>query len=112
MSKSKHTPGPWKRYKRRLRPNIGPVIREVQTRDGKAVVHWGGFDGVNMPKAEIDANVRLMAAAPELLVAAKLALEYFDRCVMSCDPDEEEVEEAAALRAAIAKAEGRQEASK
>jgi hypothetical protein len=77
--KRTHTSGPWKAYRKRLRPTIGPVIREVQTRRGETVAGWQGFDGLDMPKAQIDANVRLMAAAPELLDACKTLLHIFDR---------------------------------
>lgn len=46
----------------------------------------------------------LLARVDELLEASEAALAYFDQCVMNCDPDDGEVEEAIKLRAAIRKA--------
>ncbi len=69
----KVTPGPWKFYKGKLRPKFSQVmIIEIRDKTGKSIVKWTGFDGVNLPKKEIEANTRLMAAAPELLEACKL----------------------------------------
>jgi len=72
---NKHTPGPWKFYKGKLRPKFSQVmIIEIRDKTGKSIVKWTGFDGVNLPKKEIEANAHLMAAAPELLEACQLAL--------------------------------------
>lgn len=93
MSSGKHTPGPW-------------VAIETRVYFPK---HAGGFDIRNCPNPE--ANARLIAAAPELLEAAKLVIawyeaeddhskaDFYQRMEM-CRQSE------AACRAAIAKATG------
>jgi hypothetical protein len=60
------TPGEWKPYSDKLRPDFPVRIHEVQA-DDVAVVKWGGFDGVDYPKRQIMANVRFIAAAPRLI---------------------------------------------
>ena len=95
----KHTPGPWV---------VGPV-------DDTVVTHLGA-DGVRYEVAQIDgdynepglwpvmeANARLIAAAPDLLDAAIKALAALRS---RCGPEERVVAERT-LVAAIAKAEGR-----
>ena len=103
---NKHTPGPWKFYKGKLRPKFSQVmIIEIRDKTGKSIVKWTGFDGVNLPKKEIEANARLMAAAPELLEALKTLITALDNC-----PGEfnypAKIEDMA--RAVIAKAKGEQ----
>jgi hypothetical protein len=63
---SAHTPGPWRYYTGKLRTQFPTIIHEIQSARGKAIVKWGGFDGVEGPSREIAANARLMAAAPRL----------------------------------------------
>lgn len=41
------TPGPWRHYHDKLRPQFRTVIDEVQAARGKAVVAWGGFDAAD-----------------------------------------------------------------
>jgi hypothetical protein len=85
MSESKHTPGPW-------------AIEEV-----RRVLGAGDFGRAPFRDAELEANARLIAAAPDLL-AALVAL-----CDSGPHPDDMTPENLAALkraRAAIAKAGG------
>lgn len=92
MSESKHTPGPWEvqsytNYKGwSVWANDRGCIAE-----GCIAERW--YDADQQPD-ELKANARLIAAAPELLEACKVALVY---------PQVPVVEKA--LRAAIAKAE-------
>lgn len=72
MSASKHTPGPWKIVKSK-------------------------FGDLSI-KSEVEANARLIAAAPELLEACKRAFDQTDKDARPADWE--------MLRAAIAKATG------
>jgi hypothetical protein len=64
-----HTPGPWKVYHQELRKQFpGHKIIEVQTREGQAVIPWGGFDSCDMTKKQKLANARLIAKAPDMLI--------------------------------------------
>lgn len=67
-TKPQHTPGPWK-YDGAGFGNIRPV-KET----GRNIVYFGRAEGSEEFK-ERDANARLIAAAPDLLEACKLALE-------------------------------------
>ena len=60
-----HTPGPFKVYHKRLRPQFKTKIIEVQDRFGRAVIAWQGFDSCDMPVKTKLANAHLFAAAPE-----------------------------------------------
>lgn len=97
FAQAAHTPGPW----------------EVDDANGiAAVIAFTPEAWVEVARVEHGdrearlADARLISAAPDLLAAAKMSLEYFERCVMSCDDPDSEVPEAVALRAAIAKATG------
>jgi hypothetical protein len=96
-SMSKHTPGPWK-----VEPGGfvgGPVGK------GRVCQTWNKFEQ-DFPNAE--ANARLIAAAPDLLSAAKakLAACRMDGGCESVQDDEYCSYECVALASAIAKAEG------
>ena len=95
---SNHTPGPW-----HYQEDSDAYTHIVRAKEN---VFLCQFYQDTSGRAEADA--RLTAVGPELLAAAEFALAYFDKCVMDCDPVEEndDVPEAAALRAAIAKAKG------
>jgi hypothetical protein len=87
---SKHTPGPWTEVGRYIETDECTICEMFSART----------------REERDANQRLIAAAPELLGALRLALESHGRMLMS-DPPQDAwkaygVEEKA--RAAIAKA--------
>ena len=67
----KHTPGPW-RINTRLSRNGAPVISGDGRDIAKALYHMGSED------PEVDANARLIAAAPELLAALETALAWLN----------------------------------
>ena len=85
---SKHTPGPWIAHKRHIAAANGGI--------GLAVVHVN--DDI-VDAQTTDANAALIAAAPDLLSAARKALAAWTGDGPPIVLDE--------LRAAIAKAEGR-----
>ena len=98
---NKHTPGPWRRAES-YRPEIQNVGTSAQApyilcADGRnvAAAMIGGFEDM----AEVDANARLIAAAPELLAAAEKCLPYHGPFQLPTTLIEE-------LRVAIAKATG------
>lgn len=66
-----HTPGPWKLL----------YSGEVVAADGEYIVgfHWDSYKAFNDMTAEYKGNCRLIAAAPELLEACKLARNAFER---------------------------------
>ena len=89
---SMHTPGPWQQGR------YGPESFEVQGEHRTlAIVRPVFSDAVTL------ANARLIAAAPELLAACERALAFVESM-----PDNDNVGLADCLRAAIAKAEGRE----
>lgn len=95
MGGVKHTAGPWE-----LIEFGGPQIGNPET--GEAIcTMWGSR---NDPKDPIEANARLIAAAPELLEALRLALEYFNSAQAQLSASGQVARDAA--RAAIAKATG------
>lgn len=102
---AKHTPGPWRAE--RTGPWDGWDGWEVIAKDGATVCN--GLGSQRNPIRE--ANARLIAAAPELLEAAKLVLEWYEaednhsgtdfyQRMQMCRDSED------AIRAAIAKATG------
>lgn len=109
---AKHTPGPW--YALRGQRNISirhktgdkllPMVNVASVR---------GYFPTDCPYGSSEANARLIAAAPELLEAAKLVLEWYEaednhsgtdfyQRMQMCRDSED------AIRAAIAKATGEQ----
>lgn len=88
-----HTPGPW-------------VIREPEDDELHEVYAENGGDLICFPvyTANQKANLPLIAAAPELLDACKLAAEWLEDLTRG-DVDAEA--ELAGIKQAIAKAEGR-----
>ena len=92
-NETKHTAGPWKFNDGYVRAEDGTPVADVR---------------LDNPKEEEDANAALIAAAPELLEAAKKALDCikgFDTAF--ADGDGDKLEEVRLLEAAIAKAEGK-----
>ena len=90
MSSSKHTPAPWI-----YQPNIGGSDRPFigynifyKTPD-KCDNHYGVNTGGHLkhladvrrmtPNGDAEANAKLIAAAPDLLVAAKIGLRYMEK---------------------------------
>ena len=74
----KYAPWPWRKYTGKLRPQFPVLIHEIHDGLGREVVKWGGFDGLDLPKSTTAANVRLMAASPELLYCARRSLIFMD----------------------------------
>lgn len=97
---AKHTPGPWKSV------NVSSQGTAVYRRiDGLNGTHIGFAGAYKLHNSEIaEANARLIAAAPDLLEAAQLAVIELAYVAHA------EVESNALplLRAAIAKAEGKE----
>ena len=111
MTDGKHTPGPWtsypcnlERYSRVITAN-GAMVQIAMTKE----VY--GDRRTYEPGEETTANARLIAAAPDLLEAAKLVIAWYEaendhkgtdfwQRVAMCRESED------ALRAAIAKATG------
>lgn len=107
---AKHTPGPW------VVRTIDQSLATVETQDGEYIICTAAqlrWDDWKTEHAERKANARLIAAAPELLEAAKLVLEWYEaednhsgtdfyQRMQMCRDSED------AIRAAIAKATGEQ----
>ena len=105
---SAHTPGPWSvvYYDAGDKDewNDCPSIQAPEDQDC-AVVHWAGFKqrywkSANGDQRQIDANARLIAAAPDLLEALKVLHARYLLIIGNEGP------EALQARAAIAKATG------
>jgi hypothetical protein len=97
---SGHTPGPW--WIKWGFNVFGP--------DNRLVANAGGHEN-NQNQAAVQAenvaNARLIAAAPDLLTAVLLAADYFERLPQFPDRGVDIKAVTLALRAAIAKAEGK-----
>lgn len=91
-----HTPGPW-----RLRPTDDCEV--IDATDAEVACICGDYNEPDLWPL-MEANARLIAAAPELL-AALVGLLVSDEGLAWCSPGARERQLAA--RAAIAKAEGR-----
>ena len=86
-----HTPGPWNVTKLYVRKQDGGLVASINDLWQKQ----------KTPKAEMDANARLIAAAPELLAALEELLWAASRTSLETDGDYSNAFTAA--RAAIAK---------
>ena len=95
---SGYTPGPWS-YDRQYRRLMGP--------DGKDLYIEGGAHWATTRDPEAEANSRLIAAAPELLEALKEVVTHW-----ADETDENDWPEFDRARKAIAKATGKDNASK
>lgn len=105
---AKHTPGPWHR-------NIRPASKYPTVWSGRNThvaaicpgAPRGSGNGCTMSEEEQEANINLIAAAPDLLVAARKADQFLDHYKASfagvCAHTQAMMD---ALKAAIAKAEG------
>jgi hypothetical protein len=101
---AKHTPGPWKA----VRGNYGERkdVDTIQAGNLK-VIEPGGIGGRSL--AECDANVALIAAAPELLAALQAIVQDCREVLAGREPMSMELIHSIAngkARAAIAKATG------
>lgn len=105
---SKHTPGPW--------VMDGPIFcgngtsADIEGYSVARIMQKNRFSSC-IPDSQMEANARLIAAAPELLGACKTTLNHFISVMEGhCppgSPEEEAVDLVAGmLRFAIAKAEG------
>lgn len=135
MTDAKHTPGPW-----RVQERFGTVFTTSNPEEGTGMTNAiasacrrGRDAGSEVTLDESEANARLIAAAPCMLEALRMVLNYAERetCkheetwrggaiweICSCcgakwaddeggKPEWQDPPEWAAARAAIAKAEGR-----
>lgn len=105
---TQHTPGPWIVRYREAGLKKPKLSVEHSNPHGTGVI---GLTLALLPltvshAAESRANARIIAAAPDLLLALKELLEYDERDA-GCIPTEAHLEAQDAARAAIAKAEGR-----
>lgn len=81
-----HTPGPW---------SVGKCGGNIYAADGKTIVCYV-YENTELRGAEAEANARLIAAAPELLVALKALVKAVEA------PDEDSIMELRAAHVAIA----------
>lgn len=103
---SKHSPGPWFFYDKAENLNELEFSPNIEA-DGRCIAQVNSRSGLTLEKNT--ANGRVMAAAPELLEAANLAV-LFMRGMHSTGEDYADYEQIHAyklLMAAIAKAEGK-----
>jgi hypothetical protein len=102
-----HTPGPWAVEQPSGNEGEAEVISTPTRTVGWTASTWDDDEGEDVVTAEDKANARLIAAAPELLDAARIAL-----AMMGGDddgPDDDDMFDVwQKVRAAIAKAEGRE----
>lgn len=99
----KHTQGPWVQGRTESGWGVTPRVK-VQNRCLLFIDNPDNCANGNIIPSEADA--RLIAAAPELLEACKLAEKYFREMIIGPETHYPEV---SSLRAAIAKAEGSHE---
>lgn len=92
-----HTPGPWTYH-------IGLSAGIITGADDKSVIDGGG---VTEDRPEWEANARLIAAAPDLLEAAKKAERLLSVALRFPLDTNENQADLIALRSIIAKAEAR-----
>ena len=105
MSETKHTPGPWSVYdQRHLFTDHEGSARLIAGDIWIACVH-GSHVGPQS-KEEADANISLIAAAPEMLEAAEGIVSRWDSPLWKDQPHTGVFIDR--LRAAIAKAKGEQ----
>lgn len=65
VREEKASKGPWVHYSGQLRKQYSAPINEVQLADGKAVVKWSGFDGVDLSPGKVRNNASFIAHARE-----------------------------------------------
>lgn len=92
--KTKFTPGPWKQSL--------PDDTAIYGADGWPVCETGVGQDYDEHFARMEADARLIAAAPELFEAAEAAMQ----CIGELPPTQARVEVAQMLQAALAKATG------
>lgn len=101
---SDHTPGPWS-------ADYGDFSAYCETGAEVCKATKGNHDdGTSIPEDEMEANLRLVAAAPELLAACRMLRACLaDWCEIAEDDDQRDDDHQAMrdAQAAIAKAEGK-----
>lgn len=95
---AQHTPGPW------LYAQEGVNSFGIVKPDGHSVVHLVALSNSTAAR-DLEANARLIAAAPELLAALELMLKQFTKTPSTLKDSEARCK----AHAAIAKATGSQE---
>lgn len=100
---AQHTPGPWEWRDTTLYGTGSEFINAIVNDDGCTVYRDSPVDAF---QAEIEANKRLIAAAPELLSALELAEVFVAKFEDDQDYTEGQTETLHAVRAAISKAKG------
>ncbi|HEU4731722.1 MAG TPA: hypothetical protein VFT22_27690 [Kofleriaceae bacterium] len=93
----KHTPGPWEADAGKPIVIWGPFPH--RSRIAEVIQEWQGTRNV------VEANAKLLTAAPDLLAACELAIHDLEALSLAIRPLASS-ESIAALRAAIAKARG------
>lgn len=103
MTKTQHTPGPWKAignpYSDKARDVIAPNGNRIAALNGAA------FDY----SSEVAANARLIASAPDLLTALENMVAHFPFWASKLEMKQIDRDAVALARAAIAKAKGIEE---
>ena len=100
---TKHTPGPWHIIHE---PTLSTYHIRVEDLDAAPVASLFYSSGGSRPQLSrelIDANARLIAAAPDLLAACEAIMPHLDSDLNAHEPW---VKEISAMAAAIAKAKG------
>lgn len=104
---SRHTPGPWM-----WDESWGAIMANHSGGSRLVCPMWTGSDRRGLGRQVEDedmANARLIEAAPELLAACKMVVEYYEKMSGNPNapiPDKYWIRGALLARAAIAKAEG------
>lgn len=90
MSKFKGTPGMWQPVFNRDFAD-GSNVSSIYSEDGIYVadVYRGYVGSEDLTEVEQKANARLIAAAPELLDAAIMAVEHYDEFFKGVEPPED-----------------------
>jgi hypothetical protein len=104
MSETRFTPGPWKVSTENKGSIFGDLDNDAHDGDNPYIGTVAGI-GTDKDDPECTANAKLIAAAPDLLEALRLALPYIEGAYECAFPDSDEnnnVLEAA--KSAIAKA--------
>ena len=106
MSEAKFTPGPWWPVRLDGGPRGSGAQWIIRARNNKIVV--AGLPAGTVDNHELAANVRVMAAAPDLYEACKLALNEMRAWQGECEHDATDLMYPVftALREAIARSEG------
>ena len=86
MSKQNHTPGPWENF---LHSSDGKHDGHIIAARGAGIAriwHVDGLSPVHLSQEFVDANARLITAAPELLAVANNALADLEGILPEFEP--------------------------